>query len=55
MQSTKITISELVEMHATAVKAEIVTRREDADFVVGLGNDFNLDVYDFATINAQWI
>jgi hypothetical protein len=55
MQSTKLTISGLVEMHATAVKAEILTKREDADFVVGLGNDFNLDVHDFATINAQWI
>ena len=39
-------------MHARAVKAEIVRERNDADFVVGLGCDCNLDVYDFATINA---
>ena len=55
MQSTKVTISEPAEMHARAVKTEIVTKRDDADFVVGLENDRNLDVYDFATINAQWI
>jgi hypothetical protein len=55
MQRTKVNISELAEMHARAVKAEIVTKRNNADFVAGLGNDRYLDVYDFATINAQWI
>jgi hypothetical protein len=29
--------------------------RNDADFVVRLGYDCNLDVYDFPAINAQWI
>lgn len=49
----KVTMKELVELHATAVGAELVEELE-ADFVVGLGRG-DLDVFDFATILKDWI
>lgn len=54
MEQSKVNINELISMHARAVGAKIVSQRDEADFVVGLGEG-NLDVYDFTTINATWI
>lgn len=54
MEQGKVNINELISMHAKAVGAKIVSQRDEADFVVGLGEG-DLDVYDFTTINATWI
>lgn len=54
MKHTKITMKELVELHIEAAGATQVFDKEDADFVVGLGEG-DLDVYDFPEINAEWI
>lgn len=54
MEQSKTNINELVSMHARAVDANIVSKRDEADFTVGLGEG-DLDVYDFTTINADWI
>ncbi|RLV91197.1 hypothetical protein JA1_004069 [Spathaspora sp. JA1] len=50
----KVNMKELMELHVIAAGATIVDTREDANFVVGLGEG-DLDVYDFATINSKWI
>ncbi|RLV95817.1 hypothetical protein JA1_000791 [Spathaspora sp. JA1] len=52
----KVNMKELVELHVEAAggSATIVESREDANFIVGLGEG-DLDVYDFATINSNWI
>lgn len=49
----RVTMGELVELHAGAVGADLVEELE-ADFVVGLGTG-DLDVYDFATILRDWV
>lgn len=54
MKDTKVTMKELVCLHIDAVGATQVFDKEDADYVVGLGEG-NLDVYDFVEINADWI
>lgn len=54
MSETKLTLRDLVELHAHAVGAKIVFNKEQADFVVGLGEG-DLDVYDFVEINTNWI
>jgi len=54
MADTKLTVRDLVKLHANAVGAEIVFERQSADFVVGLGEG-DLDVYDFVEINKDWI
>lgn len=54
MQDTKINMKELVCLHIDAVGATQVFEKEDADYVVGLGEG-DLDVYDFVEINADWI
>lgn len=54
MKDTKITMKELVCLHIDAVGATQVFDKEEADYVVGLGEG-NLDVYDFVEINADWI
>lgn len=54
MEQSKVNINELISMHARAAGAKIVSQRDEADFVVGLGEG-DLDVFDFTTINATWI
>lgn len=54
MKDTKVTMKELVCLHIDAVGATQVFDKEEADYVVGLGEG-DLDVYDFVEINADWI
>lgn len=54
MKGTKVTMKELVCLHIDAVGATQVFDKEEADYVVGLGEG-DLDVYDFVEINADWI
>lgn len=54
MKDTKVTMKELVCLHIDAVGATQVFNKEEADYVVGLGEG-DLDVYDFVEINADWI
>lgn len=54
MKDTKVTMKELVCLHIDAVGAAQVFDKEEADYVVGLGEG-DLDVYDFVEINADWI
>ncbi|RLV92221.1 hypothetical protein JA1_003285 [Spathaspora sp. JA1] len=50
----KVNMKELMELHVEAAGGSVVETREDANFIVGLGEG-DLDVYDFATINSKWI
>lgn len=54
MCECKVTIRELVQLHQESVGATMVDDPNDADFVVGFGHG-DLDVYDFAKINSEWI
>ena len=54
MKDTKVTMKELVCLHIDAVGATQVFDKEEADYVVGLGEG-DLDVYDFVEIYADWI
>lgn len=54
LNEIKVTMKELVELHAKSVGATLVYSREEADFVVGLGEG-DLDVYNFTEINSKWI
>lgn len=54
MKDTKVTMKELVCLHIDAVGATQVFDKEEADYVIGLGEG-DLDVYDFVEINADWI
>lgn len=55
MDKTKVNIPELVDLHARAGKeVNIVPTREEADFIVGLGEG-DLNVFNFTEINSKWI
>lgn len=54
LNEIKVTMKELVELHAKSVGATLVYSKEEADFVVGLGEG-DLDVYNFTEINSKWI
>jgi hypothetical protein len=54
MTDTKLTLPELVQLHMESGESTKVFEEEDADFVVGSGN-YDLDAYDFTTINSKWV
>ncbi|ANB12815.1 hypothetical protein AWJ20_1087 [Sugiyamaella lignohabitans] len=55
MYKTKVTIPQLIKLHADASNAVITTNRLHANFTVGFGPEFDLDVNDFADINSRWV
>lgn len=54
LHNSKVSVAELVKIHAAAGMAIFVDNIEEADFTVGLGEG-ELDVYDFTKINSKWI
>lgn len=55
LEKSKLCIPKLVELHIEAEEGvNIVNSRDEADFVVGLGEG-DLNIYDFTEINSRWI
>ncbi|KAK6205193.1 uncharacterized protein RJT21DRAFT_111724 [Scheffersomyces amazonensis] len=51
----KVSIAQLVDLHVKANDAEIVDDKSKANFIVSMTDDGDLDVYNVAEINSNWI
>ncbi|KAK6205011.1 uncharacterized protein RJT21DRAFT_111551 [Scheffersomyces amazonensis] len=55
MHEYKVSIGQLVRLHAKASDSEIVDDKSKADFTVSTDDEAGLNVYDVAEINSNWI
>ncbi|KAK6461399.1 hypothetical protein DFJ63DRAFT_314029 [Scheffersomyces coipomensis] len=56
MHKYKVSMGQLIRLHLEGSEgAQLVDKREDADYIVSLEDDGDLNLYDFAEINSNWI